>query len=83
LPLDSAFIDLPERLLADYRKQRSTSEVQRILDAARRLAAEVDRVVVLGIGGSSMGARALLESCCDWSRSAKVAGRSKRPSPFA
>ena len=36
LPLDSAFIDLPERLLAEYHKHRSTSEVQRILDAARR-----------------------------------------------
>jgi glucose-6-phosphate isomerase len=64
LPLDAAFIDLPERLLSEYRKQRAKSEIQRILDAARRMAAEVDRVVVLGIGGSYMGARALLESCC-------------------
>ncbi len=31
---------------------------------ADRLAGEVDRVVVLGIGGSYMGARALFEACC-------------------
>jgi glucose-6-phosphate isomerase len=63
-PLDAAFIDLPERLLAAYRAQRDASEVGRILAAARRLSDEVDRVVVLGIGGSYMGARALLEACC-------------------
>lgn len=63
-PLDAAFIDLPQRLLSEYRKNRGASEIQRILDVARRMASEVDRVVVLGIGGSYMGARALLESCC-------------------
>ena len=37
----------------------------RILTTARRLQDTVDRVVVLGIGGSYMGARALLEACCE------------------
>ena len=35
-----------------------------IIAAADRLAKEVDRVIVLGIGGSYMGARALMEACC-------------------
>jgi len=63
-PLDAAFMDLPERLLAEYRKNAETSEVGRIQAAARRLAGRTDRVVVLGIGGSYMGVRALLESLC-------------------
>jgi glucose-6-phosphate isomerase len=63
-PLDSAFIDLPERLLAEYREHRDTSELGRILKTAERLREVVDGVVVLGIGGSYMGARALMEACC-------------------
>lgn len=63
-PLDAAFIDLPQRLLAEYEAQGSQSELGRILEVGRRLASEVDRVVVLGIGGSYMGARALFEACC-------------------
>ena len=38
--------------------------LDQIIAAGHRLAAEVDRVVVLGIGGSYMGARALFEACC-------------------
>ena len=38
--------------------------MDRITAAGDRLAKEVDRVVVLGIGGSYMGARALFEACC-------------------
>lgn len=64
-PLDAAFIDLPERLLAEYEKQRDASELGRILQTAQRLQETVDRVVVLGIGGSFMGARALFEACCE------------------
>ncbi|TWU24635.1 glucose-6-phosphate isomerase [Bythopirellula polymerisocia] len=63
-PLDAGFHHLPERLLADYQSNGSESEVGRIIATANRLAAVVDRVVLLGIGGSYMGARALLESCC-------------------
>ena len=63
-PLDPAFIDLPERLLADYGTKRPESELFSILQTARRLREAVDRVVVLGIGGSYMGTRALFESCC-------------------
>ena len=63
-PLDAGFQELPERLLAEYRKEGEASEVGQILATANRLAAAVDRVLVLGIGGSYMGARALMEACC-------------------
>ncbi|MCA9231307.1 MAG: glucose-6-phosphate isomerase [Planctomycetales bacterium] len=63
-PLDAGFHGLPERLLDEYREQGSASEVARIQATADRLAGVVDRAVVLGIGGSYMGARALLEACC-------------------
>lgn len=63
-PLDAGFLEMPERILAEFRQRREASELGRILATARRLRDEVDRVVVLGIGGSYMGARALFESCC-------------------
>ncbi|MBL9161993.1 MAG: glucose-6-phosphate isomerase [Planctomycetaceae bacterium] len=64
VPLDAGFHDLPDRLLADFRTNGPRSELARIKAAADRLSGEVDSVVVLGIGGSYMGARALLEACC-------------------
>lgn len=63
-PLDAGFIDMPERLLKAYETDRANSELHQILEVAKRLRDEVDRIVVLGIGGSYMGARAILESCC-------------------
>lgn len=63
-PLDAAFIGLPEQLLNEYELRRERSQVGRIIARAKQLAESVDRVVVLGIGGSYMGARALMESCC-------------------
>ncbi|MEX2171548.1 MAG: glucose-6-phosphate isomerase [Pirellulales bacterium] len=63
-PLDAGFHYLPERLLADLADNGAASELARIRATADRLAAEVDRFVLLGIGGSYMGARALLEACC-------------------
>ena len=62
--LDPAFIDLPDRLLAAYKADRTTSELFAILQAARRIREAVDRVIVLGIGGSYMGTRALFEALC-------------------
>jgi glucose-6-phosphate isomerase len=63
-PLDTAFVDLPQRLLAEYDCDRESSELGQILRVAKRLRDSVDRVVVLGIGGSYMGARALMDACC-------------------
>ncbi len=58
-PLDSRFIDLPERLLGTER-----AVLEHIRQTSERFAADLERVVVLGIGGSYMGARALFEACC-------------------
>ena len=61
---DPAFIDLPDRLLADFKTERPGSELGAILKTARRLREAVDRIVVLGIGGSYMGTRSIFEACC-------------------
>src|SRR6516225_4914013 len=61
-PLDSAFIDLPERMLTDHRRRKEASDVGRMMLTASRLQDQVDRVVMLGIGGSYLGARALFEA---------------------
>ena len=63
-PLDAAFLELPERLLLGYRNHGATSELGRLLQSAERLRERVDRVVLLGIGGSYMGPRALLDALC-------------------
>jgi glucose-6-phosphate isomerase len=63
-PLDAGFFELPERLLAEQRTAGEKSQLARLQASADRLAGAVDSVVVLGIGGSYMGARAILEACC-------------------
>ena len=63
-PLDAGFHYLPDRLLAEREERGAESELARIQATADRLANTCKSVVVLGIGGSYMGARALLESCC-------------------
>ncbi len=63
-PLDAGFIDLPQKTLDDFRRKADASELGRIQTLAARLREQVDRVVVLGIGGSYLGARALFEALC-------------------
>jgi len=63
-PLDSGFIDLPQKYLDDFRRKKEESELGRILALADRLRQETDRVVILGIGGSYLGARALFDALC-------------------
>ena len=63
-PLDAGFINFPRQLLDEYEADASGSQLGRIIATAERLRAEVDRVVLLGIGGSYMGARALFEALC-------------------
>jgi glucose-6-phosphate isomerase len=63
-PLDAGFLEMPERLLAEFLDIGNASELARLKSSADRLAAKVDSAVVLGIGGSYMGARAILEACC-------------------
>jgi glucose-6-phosphate isomerase len=63
-PLDAGFIEMPKRLLEHYRSNRATSEIELILTAAKRIREQVDQIVLLGIGGSYMGARVLKDTCC-------------------
>ncbi len=79
-PLDAAFYLMPERLLAEYQQDRRGSELARILAIAKRFQETLDRVVVLGIGGSYMGARALMDACCQpyWNELSRGA-RGSRP----
>ena len=63
-PLDAGFFELPEHLLSEYQTHRESSELDAILKTAARIRDAVDRVVILGIGGSYMGAKALMDACC-------------------
>src|SRR4051812_46149811 len=58
VPLDAGFIDLPQELLDQQRRQNDASTLGRIVKIAGRIRDEIDRFVILGIGGSYMGARA-------------------------
>lgn len=64
-PLDSGFIELPAELLDEFRQKGPESLVGKIQHVAAELRREIDRLVLLGIGGSYMGARALFEALCD------------------
>ncbi len=61
-PLEPGFIDLPQQVLDQHRRKGDASELGRILSIATRLKSQVDRVAILGIGGSYLGARALFDS---------------------
>jgi len=62
LPLDAGFIDLPQKTLDEHRRRGEASTLGRVLKAASRMRQQCDRVVVLGIGGSYLGARALFDA---------------------
>jgi glucose-6-phosphate isomerase len=63
-PLQPGFIDLPQKLLDAHRRRPDTSELGRLLRIAQRLREEAGRIVVLGIGGSYLGAKALIDALC-------------------
>jgi glucose-6-phosphate isomerase len=62
LPIDAGFIDLPQQLLDNLRRKGDASEFGRCVALANRLRDEADRVILLGIGGSYFGARALFDA---------------------
>ena len=62
LPLQPGFIDLPQKTLDAYRRKGEGSELGRVLRLAQRLKENTDRVVVLGIGGSYLGAKCLFDA---------------------
>lgn len=61
-PLDAGFIQWPEELLMNMKEEGDRSLVARIEQCAARIRASADSVVVLGIGGSYMGMRAMFEA---------------------
>ncbi|HZV05100.1 MAG TPA: glucose-6-phosphate isomerase [Gemmataceae bacterium] len=61
-PLDAGFIDLPQATLDNYRRKGESSDLGRVLNLATRLREQVDRVVFLGAGGSTLGPRALFQA---------------------
>jgi glucose-6-phosphate isomerase len=63
-PLDAGFIDLPQKTLDAYRRKPEGSDLGLVLKHAARLRDQTGRVVILGVGGSSLGARALVEALC-------------------
>jgi glucose-6-phosphate isomerase len=63
-PLQAGFIDLPQKVLDGYKRKQDASELGRILRLAQRLRDTVDRVVILGIGGSYLASKAIFDSLC-------------------
>ncbi|MCS7047339.1 MAG: glucose-6-phosphate isomerase [Gemmataceae bacterium] len=61
-PVHAGFIDLPQKLLDQERKAGPRSLLGRIQATAQQFREQVDRVVILGIGGSYLGARALFDA---------------------
>jgi glucose-6-phosphate isomerase len=61
-PLQAGFIDLPQKLLDNHRRKKEASDLGRVIRLGNRLRQEADHVVVLGVGGSYLGARALFEA---------------------
>jgi len=62
LPLEAGFIDLPQTLLDNLRRKGEASDLGRCINVANRLRDEADRVVILGVGVSSLGARDLFDA---------------------
>jgi glucose-6-phosphate isomerase len=60
----NAFVRGPDELLASYAADRRGSVLGRLFKRASYMHTIVDRVVMLGSGVSCMGAKAILESCC-------------------
>jgi glucose-6-phosphate isomerase len=63
-PLQPGFIDLPQKLLDGYKRKQDASELGKVLRLAQRLRDTVDRVVVIGIGGSYLAGRAIFDALC-------------------
>jgi glucose-6-phosphate isomerase len=63
-PLQAGFIDLPQKLLDQFKRKQDASEIGKIIRISNRLREDVDRVVVLGAGGSYLGAKALFDALC-------------------
>jgi glucose-6-phosphate isomerase len=64
LPLQVGFIDLPQKMLDQFRRKGDASELGKVNRIAQRLRDNVDRVVMLGCGGSHLPGRLLFDALC-------------------
>ncbi|MFM8273439.1 MAG: glucose-6-phosphate isomerase [Gemmata sp.] len=63
-PLLPGFIDLPQKMLDGYKRKQDASELGKVLRRAQQLRDAVDRVVVLGAGGSHLAPKAIFNALC-------------------
>lgn len=61
-PLQPGFIDLPQKLLDGYKRKQDLSDLGKVLRHAQRLRDTVDRVVVVGAGGSHLAPKAIFQA---------------------
>jgi glucose-6-phosphate isomerase len=62
LPLHAGFINFPQQVLDNHRRKGEQSELGRVLSLSTRLRENADRIVILGTGGSHLGAKALFNA---------------------
>lgn len=63
-PLQAGFIDLPQKMLDQFKRKQDASDLGKIIRTSNRLRENVDRVIVLGVGGSYLGSQALFNALC-------------------
>ncbi len=74
------FFGFPKNNCRSTRPEREASELGRIFKVANSIHDEIDAVAVLGIGGSYMGARAMMDACCDpYHNELSRGGRGSKP----
>jgi glucose-6-phosphate isomerase len=61
-PLESGFIDLPQKTLDDHRRKAEGSVLGRIQAQAAKLRELADRVIFLGVGGTYQAGQALFDA---------------------
>jgi glucose-6-phosphate isomerase len=61
-PLEAGFIDLPQRMLDEQRRNAEAGVLGRIIATAARLREQLDRVIILGVGGADLGISAILSA---------------------
>ncbi len=52
-PLEAGFIDLPRNMLEEFRRQDTKSVLGRVFRLATFLREQVDRAIILGVGGAN------------------------------
>jgi glucose-6-phosphate isomerase len=58
-PVEPGFIDLPQSLLDQYRRKGEASPLGKVLSLANHLKNNAGRIVILGVGGATLGGKAI------------------------